>query len=103
MGLLVGPRLRPGLPILDSAELQGMGLPSLDHRQQAATTTDSMTPPSSTACVVLRLLLPMTSCLQHSMALSAHSLSGVSVVLEHWSASMCAAVATLQGLSYYAF
>ena len=76
MGLLFGPRLRPGLLKLDSAELQGMGLPNLAHRQQAATTTESMTPPSSTACVVLLLLLAMTSCLRNSVALSKNSICG---------------------------
>ena len=62
MCLLFGPRLRPGLLNLESAELQGMGLPILAHRQQAATTTDSITPPSKTACVLLLLVCPITSC-----------------------------------------
>ena len=58
MGRLLGPRLRPGVPVLD----QGTGLPILDQKQNAATSTDKMMPPRSTACVVLLPVCSRTSC-----------------------------------------
>ena len=58
MGRLLGPRLRPGLPVLD----QGTGLPILDQKQNAAASTEKMMPPSSTACVVLLPVCSRTSC-----------------------------------------
>ena len=64
MGRLLGPRLRPGLPILD----QGTGLPILDQKQNAATSTDRMMPPRSTACVVFRPVCSRTSCSQQHLS-----------------------------------